>query len=333
MGASQTKSDKGKALEDTIQKGEKIGQGAYGKVYEGFYKANPQKKVAIKEFSNYNDYKEEYQNAKNINKYYSKGCPPYLMCMIDTFNDHSRGKHYIIYKKLTKSLQAHMKSEGIKNTDNIATYSDPVDKKYVSKLKDMDIYAVVNTLIVILERLDSLSLSHRDIKMGNILVNDGVPIEVVLGDMGFLCKTYQSPVKGIKSCELVRGTYEFFPPWLSWNSTYYKRKIDPMWQDIYSTGVTIYSFLTGKLARPTKGSPYIDFTRDIKVKNSKTNKIITIPGEIITKLVNTMIFSQTFEDAYKYRNIWRPYKNIATRKPSERVMEKKKEGKRSKKRI
>ncbi len=288
-----------------------LGEGAFGKVYEGYMKDNPSKKVAIKQFSRYNDFKYELNIAKALRSHYKSGCPPYIMCMIDYVEDQYNDIYYIVYKKADETLVDYMVSLGVeKRGRTVATASNNVNNNYRNKLSDNDIYSVINSLVIILERLERLKISHRDIKMSNILVDHGVPLKLILGDIGMMCRQRGSPLR-FEDCKKSHGgTEDFLAPWY-YSTLERNRYISDeysTWQDIYATGVTLYSFLSGFIPSLDKGSPPLDFNRDIRptIKGKKYR----IPRQVINDLVNTMVFSLSLDEALEYKTIWKKYKNI-----------------------
>ena len=336
MGTAQTKIPIKEYDRQKLVKNEKIGEGNYGKVYDGYDVSNPLEKVAIKEFKSRDDFETEFETASTIKTFYDEngGCPPFFMCMIDYVNDPYAGRYFIIYKRMDMNVTDYMKTMGAKNRGkDFATPLNPIHKEYAVNVKDQDIYNLANMLVTTLETLESLEIAHRDIKMSNILIKQGEHgnIDFVLGDMGFVCKkkgrsiyakkrTLRKSGLSLNTCETYSGTEEFFHPLFFWGlrDTYLK-STDPLWQDIYSSGATIYSFITGLLPRSTEGSPMLNLDRDLYIKNIHTDIPIKIPGKVINKLVNTMVFSRTYRDALKFKAVWRRYKNLVTRRIPEKA--------------
>ncbi len=288
-----------------------LGEGAFGKVYEGYIKSNPSKKVAIKQFSRYNDYRYELNIAQALRTHYKSGCPSYILCMIDHFEDIYDDKYYIVYKKADQSLADYMTSLGAKKRGrSVATASNNVNTSYINNLKDSDIYSVINTLVVILEKLERLKISHRDIKMSNILIENGVPVNIILGDLGMMCRHRGSPIR-FEDCKRSHGgTDDFLAPWYysTLKRNRYVSDEYSTWQDIYATGATLYSFLSGFIPSLDKKSPMLNFNRDIRPTIG--GKKYRIPKKVINDLVNTMVFSTNLDEALEYKKIWKKYKNI-----------------------
>jgi serine/threonine protein kinase len=326
MGASSSR-EKTRLPHDIVLTDNILGEGSYGKVYEGYYQSDPSSLLAIKEFDNYKLFKLEFEVAKELKDHFRK-CPEYFMCMVDYFMYPSRDLYYIVYKRAKSDLTTYMKHLGVRDKGfSKATPQNPYDVFYVSNLEDTTAYNVINTMIVILEKLDSLKLSHRDIKMENILVDYGFPINIILGDMGLMCSRRGSPIK-LAQCSKssVQGTHMFFPPSLEnvWNSSYTSEK-QALWQDIYATGATLYAFLAGMFPKINRGSPLLDFPRDLKPVIDGVK--YRIRREDINKLVNTMVFAPSVDLALRYKNIWRKYKNLKRKSKKTKSSNKKKKGK------
>lgn len=299
-----------------------LGEGAYGVVYEGYYATASSIPLAIKEFKEKKYFLEELKIARQIKDQFKK-CPSYFMCMVDYVSIPEDGVYYIVYKKASSDLSTYMKHLGVKDRGKgVATRSNPMDLFYMANLDDTNIYNVINTMVNILEKLEKLKISHRDIKMANILVDNGVPIDIILGDMGLVCSRKGSPVKvDLCSRSLVSGTPDYFPPYIKylWSTGRYANEDQTVWQDVYATGATLYSFLTGMFPNIEKGSPLLNFPRDIKpiIDGSKYR----IPREVINKLVNTMVFAPNIDLALKYKDIWKKYKNLQNIKKRRKEIE------------
>ncbi len=308
----------------------KLGKGSFGTVYQGYYKNDPSTHLAIKIFNDEKSFMEELEIARKLKEYVSK-CPQYFMCMEEYFMNPDENLYYIVYRKASSDLHSYMENLGMSYIErHTATYDEPYDPFYVYNLSDTNIYECINTLVMILDALDSLKLGHRDIKDKNILVNTTGPIRLMLGDMGLMCRRKGSPVK-IRQCkgDVAMGTPGYVPPFLLQNKIYIEDE-DPMLHDIYSTGVTLYSFLTGMRFSMSK-SPFLSFPRDIKpVINGVKYKI---PKQDINDLVNSMIFFETVDEALSYRTTWKKYAKLqALPKPSPKRKTVKRKSKKTSKR-
>lgn len=307
---------------DGLVLGRKLGSGSFGTVYEGYLQSSPDTHFAVKVFKSRPDFVEELSIAQAITGSFGNRCNPHLICPFKFVDDGKR--MYIIYRLAAADLTKFMKDRNIQDSGffEATPVGHRYDPKFASKIDDITRYNFINTMITTLEELDRLRISHRDIKPDNVFVfGSHAPYEFVAGDLGMLCSHPNSPIKGLEPCSDARswvGTRTFIHPAILENKENprdkkehgkYRSQNDVILSDIYATGVMIYTFLTGyKPEQELEGGVLLHYPRDLTFTVS--GRRIVIPRGVIDRLVNTMVFSKTYEAAVQYKAIWAPYKDL-----------------------
>lgn len=140
-----------------------------------------------------------------------------------------------------------------------------------SKLNDLKCQKVLKPILEALEYMHSLNISHRDIKLENIMIDsEGNP---KLIDFGF-------SIKSSKKLKFFCGTLPYMPPEIMNKKEY----LGPL-VDIWAFGILIYTLLTGKF--PFQGLSEKDLMHKIQIGTFIIPKEVSSKARIaIKKLLN-----------------------------------------------
>ncbi|RME58578.1 MAG: serine/threonine protein kinase [Candidatus Dadabacteria bacterium] len=134
--------------------------------------------------------------------------------------------------------------------DTIAYTMEWVDGESLAALFKKITFSIEEVEVIALQILEGLSalhkrgITHRDIKLENILLNkDG---QVKISDLG-LVKSLDA--KKLTKTGIMLGTAHYFPP------EYIKKSIYDERGDLYATGIVLYELLTGKRRLEGKAGP------------------------------------------------------------------------------
>ncbi len=297
----------------TVDFSSPLGRGAYGAVFPGFMKDDPEEKIVVKLFFfNENDpmitylnWSEEVESAHLLGIDEDPRCSPYFVCYV--------GNAMTKLGDTPAPLIAYKRAWGDMNKfiDSYRTY-----------VNDETRFVFIKSMLMALKELRSRGLAHRDIKTENILVyRQRNEWSFVLGDLGSLCALQGDTLRCDADAQN-RTTITSLPPIIRTRSksqsndpvlngymdagvddTGYRTLEDMMWADIYAMGCVIYTFLTGDTickgrlqdVRPLK-MPYIGYTDDDGIYHS-------INGKRLADLLTVMIYSPTYQDASMYEMI------------------------------
>lgn len=199
----------------TIDRGSPLGSGTFGSVYKGVDTQTGQE-VAVKEFRDLADYREEVKNAQAL------GCMADFQCLLGAEIVGSTG--YIAYRLANGDVQSLVKRP-----------MRPV---------------VAQNLLVALMRsvayLRSKELVHRDIKPDNVLYYGDEPeyIEFSLGDLGSMCSRTEGN-SNIPVCTKKMRTTQAYAPADVAMSYEYEDDDAMKWVDLYGLAATVYYYATG----------------------------------------------------------------------------------------
>jgi serine/threonine protein kinase len=214
VGTPSSGSPSTKAITFTWKKGEKLGKGAFGTVYMGFNEDSG-KLMAVKEV----DLKGVHFTEDRIKALESE------IGMLSQL-DHP---HIVKYQGMEKT-----KDHLYIMLDYIPGGSIESVLKNFHQLKENVVAKYTGQILKGLDYLHSQSILHRDIKSGNILLDERGT--VYLSDFGSAKKFTKELQKKEKFLE---GTPNYMPPEVIENAKYTKAS------DIYALGCTVLEMLTG----------------------------------------------------------------------------------------
>lgn len=200
-----------------------LGQGAFGKVWKGFDRENPNNLVAIKHIRIQKNMIQFLQNE--INALQSLSSTP------NCFNNIA-----CLYDSVIINEDAYLVSELVDGTELAEVLPD-------SPLKSVEaVINIFNQCVLTLEYLHSRHVLHRDIKPENIMITRDATIKFI--DFGLACSVPTASIddKFLNDCSGRSGTRAYLDPiLLSTNieNNYYE-------SDVYSLGATIYSYITNE---------------------------------------------------------------------------------------
>ncbi|MDR1357303.1 MAG: serine/threonine protein kinase [Tannerellaceae bacterium] len=209
----------------------RIGSGAMGEVFKGWYTDNPEQKVAIKKV--YNRHAENPQIRNRARHEASLFIyHPNLIKMLGYCEfDRSRGPVYII----SELVRGETINKSVRDADPAARAN------MVSGM----MYSVLDALQCL--HTQNPPVWHRDLKPSNIMVENGRVVKVM--DLGIATSD------GISLGTLEGrgfGTYPYAPP----EQITGQRSLINATSDLYSAGVTFYELLTG--VNPFDGGSDVD---------------------------------------------------------------------------
>lgn len=202
-------------VEDELTFTSCLGQGSFAKVYEGFDKRNKMT-VAIKVIDKRKINEPKRQNLiqteisilsrmkhKNIGEYYR------------LIEDHKR---LFIVMQLCGSL----------------TLNHFCRQFNGKRLNEEQAYAVFSQIVKGLKHMHDNNVSHRDLKLTNILIDEEYTVKII--DFGFACDAKEKH-------KMYCGTPSYMAPEIVEKKLYYAKPTD-----IWSLGVVLYKLLTSEYA-------------------------------------------------------------------------------------
>lgn len=211
-----------------------IGKGSFGFVYKGRDKEKGNdvaiKIMEVKSIKNIRNIRLEIKYLKDVSSIL-EGCDPNILCFYDskTFTI-ERSRYYVIVSEYIKGMDLNKYIKRLKES-----------KRYPSP---KDLLSIMLDILSGLKKVHSKGISHRDIKPGNIMIdNQGI---VKLIDFGLACRN--------EGCLNIGGTPLFTSPELlirqdvptqlssETEIEFYFHK-----QDVWSLGVTFYELANLRL--------------------------------------------------------------------------------------
>lgn len=241
--------------------GKILGEGAFGKVYEGKDKSN-KKKIAIKEFYVKKDeFKETLEELDKEWSILSKLSHPNLVNYHAYYRIKGQYKLYLIMDFVNgKELEEYR--------DNIVNYMH-------------HFWTISADIFDALSYMHENGVAHRDVKSANVMVQpDG---KAILVDYGMACLVREKRT-GRLVCPYrsLWGTIAYMSPEIFKESL---RKDEPYIfysNDVWSAGVTLYELYFGKI--------YLDDVDEYKYYSKKDKKSLsTITQEYIENITTPMI--------------------------------------------
>lgn len=152
-------------------------------------------------------------------------------------------------------------------------------------LKQEDVIKIGLDICTALEVCNKLKIIHRDIKMGNILMNAFGDFK--LGDFG-IARKLESRSTNLS----MKGTYEYMAPEILNHSMHYDEKVD-----IYSLGIVLYSLLNNR--RIPFCDPYKQILgheeREIAVERRRRGEPLPPPCNASPEMADLILRATAFE--------------------------------------
>lgn len=210
--------------------GPQIGNGAYGVVKRGIYRASG-KHVAIKIYKKYKLLSSQRKNCvKREIKVMKKMDHPNIVKLYEVIE--TPKELYLIMELVKgKSLLNYVKSKSGK------------------RLRESDCIKIFSKVVSAICYCHRQNMIHRDIKMDNILLTESFDVKII--DFGF--STWLSPQQKLK---IFCGTPSYMPPEIVAKREYYGPPVD-----IWSLGILLYSMLCGVF--PFRGANENELYRNI----------------------------------------------------------------------
>jgi len=241
------------SFQDFYVKKQKIGQGAFGRVYLGHLIGKETEKLAIKEYRKVDErhLQQMWTEYLILKKFSKNGCQKGILCCDELFIDTETNFVYLIMK-----------------------YIDGVTLKKAKIVNPEILYSITKQLIQSLAIVHKNGIIHGDIKPDNIMVESNN--EPTLIDFGLSCFARN------KDCTY-RGSLLYMAPEL-FSTGFVSKK-----SDIWSLAVSIYHLCQGDPYPLAENA--IDLKKIIADKNTKL--VLQTEYEPLNVLINSMlVFNQ-----------------------------------------
>ena len=238
-------------LPENINKGDLIGKGTWGEVYEATWEEDGNEKTGVIKFS------------KSINKL------RYRMNLHEVeILKYLTEKQNKILCPTNISIYGYKKYDNKKELEILMEYFKGVELKEIAGMFDFSVddeiqkwNAVKNSLLDAVNCLHNLNVTHRDIKLENIMIKPET-LDIKLIDFGFACHKKTENLSETWGCTNLAGTPWYLSPELFMYKVNnlnrknglkipYKQFEEITWEmllasDIWALGMTLYALVYGK---------------------------------------------------------------------------------------
>lgn len=331
-------------LFDNYYKIKFLGQGAFGKVYQSHKKGSPTGATYAAKVIHYmipgkrttptgtvvdvsRDTSKLIQNEVNILRKLETHCKDYILCLKDSYIDHSAKNFYIVMEDLSayRPIKSYIKDNYFSNMMfGVEDTRQPIAVDF--KHENIKTIAhIFSKLIKGLALIHSKHIAHRDIKPDNILFNkDTGNIKFI--DFGISCDLDNK----IMQCFAYVGTYNYNDPLLREMQRIVHEKKEVLKEDIekgdtiypmknlfkfdyWSLGITMFEMLSGY-----KPPDYLHRT----IKTSEERKSIfagfgthedfymEYPGFMTNKVLRDKIYGLSGDYLAHWNRIGNAFKSI-----------------------
>lgn len=200
-----------------------IGEGATSTIYSAFFlKDNKKEEVAIKILKN---------TPRNISHFETERTKLQTLQhpnIIKIFDSHKSKNHlYIVMEKMEMTLTQYISENFL--YDNFNEENDEEERKEYFKKRERKVIKIMRMVLLGINYMHENNVIHRDIKLGNILVNSKT---VKISDFGLATEK--------TTCTSFCGTEDYLAPEIEKEKVYNKKV------DIYSAGLVLFILLTNK---------------------------------------------------------------------------------------
>lgn len=164
--------------------------------------------------------------------------------------------------------------------------------KYICdrKLTEQEVIGIGSDICTALEACEKLKIIHRDIKMGNILMNAFGDFK--LGDFG-IARKLESRSTNLS----MKGTYEYMAPEILNHNTHYDARVD-----IYSLGIVLYTLLNNR--RIPFCDPYKQILgheeREIAVERRRQGEQLPPPCNASPEMADLILRATAFKPVNRF---------------------------------
>ena len=164
--------------------------------------------------------------------------------------------------------------------------------KYICdrKLTEQEVIEIGSDICTALEACEKLKIIHRDIKMGNILMNAFGDFK--LGDFG-IARKLESRSTNLS----MKGTYEYMAPEILNHNTHYDARVD-----IYSLGIVLYTLLNNR--RIPFCDPYKQILgheeREIAVERRRQGEQLPPPCNASPEMADLILRATAFKPVNRF---------------------------------
>jgi len=229
-------------FDQRYKKGRILGEGSYGKVYEGYDRVSKQK-VAIKEF---------FADKSNFN--YTLGKLKNEWAVLSRLK-HPNLVRYFDYYRISKSYTLYLIMEYVKGVEMEEYETNRKDEQsFIDYIKEFvgiskhnsPFWKIAIGLFDALAYMHENDIAHRDVKPANILIkSDGEP---VLVDYGMACFVNEEIGNDLRCpSKTYSGTVYYLSPEILSSNLRKNDRVVFFTNDVWSAGLSMYEFWFGEL--------------------------------------------------------------------------------------
>ena len=259
-------------FESYYKYGEILGEGSFGKVYQGYDKRN-KRQIAIKEFiSIKKDFDDVFEEFKREWEILTKLNHPHLVKYYDYYHIEKTSKLYLIMEYV-KGIQLD-KFEKIRK-DNLSLLES--FKELIGMSEHPNFFWQISIDIFdALTYMHDRDIAHRDVKPANLLIGNYGKITLV--DYGLSCFVYKKKNKHLRCpSDDIAGTVLYLSPEIMDEKLRSDKRIVFFTNDVWGAGMSLYEYLFGK--------SYLDDYYDTLPKKEKEKKLMRYIHDITKPII------------------------------------------------